>query len=255
MGGFLYFLPERKAADCQPAELARLGLGYAFPGKPQVRECTTGPNGRRGVVLAMGSTLGYFKDRQEWRRIPPRCLPADAAQEVWVGYCRDERPTPAELARPQQLAGHAVTLADGGRWLAPTAICVDEHQEQLRLRNRLPAASRLSEEGEWIASGNAPQYQRLWEIAEAFFAAWSQAGVDNHTLKFDFHGLHEAAIEALAVNYVVGPTECDLLSLLDQRCAVEVLKALIDVPTLLAWTQKKTAQAPATGSSAPGHAA
>ena len=39
---------------------------------------------------------------------------------VWVGYWNDDKPTPGDLARTQQIDGHYVPT-DAGEWLVPLA--------------------------------------------------------------------------------------------------------------------------------------
>ena len=57
-------------------------------------------------------------------------------------------------------------------------------------------------------------------------------------IEVTFDGLHHAAVQALAVNYVIGPAECDMLGLLTEEIAVKILDALIAAPTR-AKLQKK----------------
>jgi hypothetical protein len=64
----------------------------------------------------------------------------------------------------------------------------------------------------------------------------------------DFDGLHEAAIQALQQNYRLGPAEADLLGLLTGEIAREILEALIDLPTRVAWFKKKQSAAADGGS-------
>ena len=239
MAGFLYYLPG--ATDGIGIKQVReAGLGYAFDSD----RCTcsgvmaNGPDATgQGVVAAdpgrVGS-IGLYPDKQTWRQIP--------GLGVWVGMDSDDRPRPEDLLRKLTLPGHAVELLDGNEWTCPIARSISETDGQLTWDYAVPRLSRLNDDGEFEAGGVVPQYAFLWDIACKFHDVRMGAleESDGKTVVFTFNRLHHKAVEALAANYVVGPAECDLLSLLTQEKAVEILDALIDEPARLELLKKIT---------------
>ncbi|MGA2032853.1 MAG: hypothetical protein ABSG68_11385 [Thermoguttaceae bacterium] len=278
----LYFIPAA-SSSISLAELRRAGLGYAFESAELVKRAVTrGPGGAPGQIVAAGCAgeVGYFPERQTWRKIPwgvdrgacansphaARPTPHDPPASPWVGYFTAAAPTPDWLARAKQLSGHEVTLLDGNRWLAPIARGWTEEDGELRWFHTLPRRCDLDEEGRWTQDRVLDRYRPLWDLAlrwdEARMAALRspesrvqspepEPGADVLQVRFDFEDILAAAVAALQANYRIGPTEVALLGLLTQELAVDVLDALADFPTRLDWLKKKLPPA-ATDSSSPG---
>lgn len=253
MPGLLYFLPDRTRDVMLPA-LAAAGIGHAFERTPTVRGVQCGPGNAAGLVLADSrhvEEIGYFPQRQTWRSVPKT--------EAWVGMFSAQQPGPGDLRRERQLDGHLVTLLDGAQWLVPVARGHAEEDGDLRWYHTLPRRATLDDEGRWTAGAVLPRYAPLleaatrWEEAQAAGNVRDQEG-GRAALMFDFAGTIEAAAEVLAANYLVGPAEIDLLGLLTEEIAVEVLNALIDIPTRLEWIKKKLAAARAGGNTGDGPA-
>lgn len=268
MSNFLYFLPKHSGSVTLD-QLEAAGLRYVFdsPGFSP-RQCQCGPDGSPGVIVATegNAELGYFADRQTWRKVPDR--------EVWVGMCRGQGPGAREekkgpgargqnsdaefsLARRKQLAGHTVTLLDGQQWLVPVARGWIEQDGEMRWQKRLPVVSVLDDEGRWVEGDVVSQYAALWELAVQFDAmklAATQSAVaaagggeaiddaEPVTVELEFD-VHDGAVAAMAANYRIGPVEASMLGLLTFELAIEVLNALIDEPTWLEWVKKNTADA------------
>ncbi len=250
MAGFLYFLPGQnrgiKIADLQAA-----GLGYAFERRMSPREVLGGgPDGNPGVVVADPESvpdIGYYADRQTWRKIP--------GSRNWLGYLTHNRPTPADLQRDQVLDGHWITLADGNEWLVPIARgSVEETFEtpggakdtRLAWCRNLPEATSIDDdEGHWIRDGVLARYRPLWDTATRWWDARSGAKIPDAEegkptrVTFDFDGTNDGALLALQANYRVSKIEAAALGLFDDQCVVEILDALIDWPTIEAWLKKK----------------
>jgi hypothetical protein len=245
MAGLLYYFPGKTRPEVLPDKLrGALGLAHAFPEGATPRECTRGPDGGQGIVVADGrhvseQQLGHYPELQRWAALPAH--PARA----WLGVVLADPPRPADLARAQQLPGHLVELADGQRWLCPVARKSILPQaigpdDQLHYANAVPHVSGLDASGAWTATGVVPRYAQLWPLAEAWFDVWLAAEVDEQaTATFDFAGLHDAAVACLAANYRVSKAEIAVLGLLTEAHAVEVLHALIDWPTIEAFLKKK----------------
>lgn len=244
MSTLLYYLPNETRGIKLP-RVRELGLGYAFDDRMTPSEVRHGPDDGVGVVLADprhidAAQIGYFPDRQQWRRIPG---PAGA----YVGLRTDARPTPEDLARTQQQPGHLVKLRDGQAWEIPVARALVEDGA----RCALPAGTSIDDEGNWIRGHLAAAEAALWDVACRFWdssvAPWLEEATpgesqsDSHT--FDFAGENDAALTALTYNYRVGKAEVALLDLFDDRAIGQVLQALVDWPTLLDILKKKVISA------------
>lgn len=249
MAGLLYYVPGRVSVDRE--DLAALGLSYAFERSPDCRQCQRGPDGARGVVFADSRfvpppELGYHEAKQRWTKA--------AGSGVWIGVCNDSPPTPADLARQSQIAGHLVTLADDQRYLCPVARAFDTNGDSPIPYMTLPQTVGVDENGDWGTGGVVPKFRRLWETACRWFDAVRAAGIgEDSTVKFEFADIADAALLALQTNYRVGKDEVSILGLFDNRCMTNVLQALVDWPTLEDWLKKKAVSAvPAGSSSEPG---
>jgi hypothetical protein len=264
MSSFLYYLPAVATQAALPQAIKERGLTYASEtSRPQTRECHRGPDGHAGFVVTAGESeqLGYYPDKQTWRRIPG----TDPAAGAWLGWKSDAKPAPEDLLRKTPLDGHAVTLADERSWLAPIARAwLDDDEPTFRVA--LPQRSVLKDDGSWDVGSVLPRYERLWSVAQAFWDRWNGAvdsaaegageEAENVQAILTFDGLHEAAITALQANYRIGPAECDSLGILTELHCVSILQALIDWPAIQKWLKKKAAsETPASSSSPAGPAA
>jgi len=246
MAGFLYYIPGQTRAITVD-EVRRLGLGYAFPAA--MTPCQIhggGPDGGVGVVVADPAKvekIGCYLDEQTWRRDPATDV---SGANVWVGIYNDARPGPADLERNESLGGHWVTLCDGAKWHVPVARGICEEDGELAYYHAVPRVSTRDDDGKWVPGDVAVRYRGLWDLACRWYdvrtGAVEAAGEDDEAVEFEFDDLHDSAITALAENYVLGPTEADLLGLLSQRQAIKVLDALVDMPTKMMLIKKKVGQ-------------
>jgi len=253
MPAFFYYLP---GSDVSPRRIAALGLGYALGGSFARRDVHGGPDGGDGVLLAdaarlAGDELGYYPAKQKWRIAAagsPRTGPQSPDCAYFIGlYANHPAPGPADLLRPDALQGHELTLLDGNRWLVPIARGYAEEDGDLRWYKNLPQVLDLDDDGHWTRGAILPRYAALWDLA----CRWEQARMNNRgrepadgpdaVIRFQFADIIDAAVTALAANYAIGRLEAALAGLLSEEAAVEVLDALIDLPTRLAWCKKKLA--------------
>jgi len=247
MPGCLYYFPRATAAAADA--LVAKHIPHAIDaGDMTVRGVASGPDSHGGIIVAGPNVpeAGYFSERQRWHRA--------LGSHYHVGIYTDQpQPGPDDLARAKQVEGHPVTLADGNDWLAPVAreFHLDASGEPVASVSALPVVSKLNDQGEWTEGDVLPQYAALWRVAEAWWDAKRQvydeaaaANAEEATISFDFHGGHERAVEALSTNYRLGPLEASVLGLLTLEKAAEVLDALIDYPTMVAWLKKKESSAP-----------
>ncbi len=228
MAGFLYYFPGPTTMGIE--QVREAGLSYAFDSAncTPARVMANGLDGGAGVVAADATrvkVIGLYPDKQTWRKIPGR--------EIWAGFYTHDRPKPADLERKNRLNGHLVELLDGNEWLCPVARSMAEQDGRLVWDYAVPTRSMLNDDGEVEPGEVVEKYATLWEMASRWNdvrkGAFEES--DGKTVSFSFDNVHHSAVTALAVNYVIGPVECDLLGLLGQDVAVEILDALIDQPT------------------------
>jgi len=209
MAGFLYFASSRQSVT--PNLLLALGLGDAFPDGSTVtqRQCSKGPDGHSGVVVAWGAPkveVGYFPEKQTWAK----CL----RSECWLGFETADPPRPEELARERTVGFYTAPLGDGRRWIVPTGVFEDG-------ASPLPKVRRLSADGS-IERRVAKEYESLYLAADAVRSAIR----DREDL--DDRREWEIAVEALRVNYRVGADEVSALGLLTDAAVVAMFQALVD---------------------------
>jgi len=279
MAGLLYYLGNGND-KINRDDLNQFGIGYAFDtlsfsavnvsrgpaADPQKPGTVTNP-GPPGVVVAADGTFadrppGYYPDKQRWMRIPEVLLekqgePAAGVSppsEIWVGVYSDAPPTPALLQRRQILNGHAVRLGDAQEYVIPVVRMAREVQGTMKLFSGLPMATSVDERGQWAQAGVMKPYERLWSYACDFWDDLMQslqhqvegeAGdtdeiPDTPKIRFEFEESYDAALEALKTNYRLRKMEVALLALFDDLCVAEILCAVVDWPTWVAWNKKKT---------------
>lgn len=242
----LYFVDGRQRITLTEAHA--LGLRHAFPLTPPV--CSefsdAGPHGEAGVVLAAQSDrIGYYPDRQTWRRMPPI-----AGQPcVSVGFWNDARPTPESLRVEQPLRGSAVRLRDGNDWIVPLARAWSDDARG-GAYCALPGTLTLDDAGEWQRGGIESRYAQLWDLATQYWDSLWSAPLEGQTVRFDFPRAHDAAVEALGANYRISRGEVALLGLFDDQwlCATAILQALVDYDTFMSWAKKNLPPPVAAGS-------
>lgn len=166
-----------------------------------------GPGGSSGTMfttLVPGQSpprLVYAPEFQVWTQAwldPP----------LWIGVDREHPPTPEDLARPEQLSGYMLTLADGHRYVIPTI-------------RRPDGADTLPHDFYRDASGTfqsqiKPAWREAWDrtgpLADLVFAGDGVgAGLAGMS---EAEGL-EHALYFLGLNYRYGDREQMALRLID----------------------------------------
>jgi hypothetical protein len=238
MASLLYFVPNRQTG-LSAEELRAIGLGHALDGSVHQQTVSAGPGGNGGVVLADGqhcdpARVRYVPAEQDWVETPFGSL----------GRWKSDAIGPADLIRDKPLNGHFVELADGKKWLCPVARTHGTEAGAVCWYHSLPRSVSMGTNRKWKPGTVVPRYRRLWEICQAWWdvraasAVTAQTAELGDTIRFDFDGLHESAVECLATNYRLGPDEISVLGLFDSGSARAILDALIDMPALIALTEE-----------------
>lgn len=159
--------------------------------------------------------LGYFPQRQTWTQLGPG---------VWIGVDDHLPPTPADLVRRKTFAGHAVTLADGREWLIPV---VRRPGGSTNLPQRLGWDFATKKFGATLDERYRDVWERTAEAVDVFFNREKTGG------SITLERACELAVDALRLNYRIGPAEASLLGLLDTTNWEQALGAVVDLPTFL----------------------
>ena len=245
MGGFLYWVPAETTGAA--AVVAGAGLAYVFgPAAAPACGCRAGPDGQAGVVLAdraYDGRVGYYPGDQTWAEAGGR----------WLGWPADAPPGPEDLARPDPVPGHVVTLGDGRAWTVPLVRVFPRG-------TRLPQKLVLGPDGAWMGEV-PPEYlglcQAVGEAWDAFFAADAGPDEADGALAADperlgrrLHGravslpdAADLAVRGLALNYRISAAECSVLGLFDSRTLGRAIGALFDLPAVLAAAEDLAAAA------------
>jgi len=251
MPNLYYFVPKAQTMAQATAALDKAGLEYVPKVTPTFAQAGAGEHGPGmivGVPDARGEVdlhrLRYVEAGQSWLHVP--------GSKVMVGCYEDAPPTPEDLARERQVEGHGVTLGDKQRWRVPAARRWTVEDGEPRCLVALPTKRTLSPEGKWTASKIADRFASLWDRLERLAQARAEfVGGDKSALDWcDVSVECELVVDALSVNYRVGPAEVALLGLIESGTFLTVLDALEDGPTYKDLVGKE--QAPGEDSTSPG---
>jgi hypothetical protein len=254
MSGFLYFIPDHIT---RVEQLREWGLGYLFEaGGRGFYPCQgRGVGGVQGTVigderLMDAPRITCRETEQTWRKVPKQShgatKPRSHEGDVHVGMWNDARPGPEDLVRTDALAGHNVRLCDGNEWIIPVARGASETDGELRYAARLPRRIDLDDEGRWVSGKIVDRYRELWDVACAFWDAFTGAGIVRQeggvAVHMDFEEMMQGAVTAIAVNYRIGALETAMLGLFDEVNLGEILRAVIDWPVIERFVQKKSSE-------------
>lgn len=224
MSTFLYYLPGQTVGTVGRDKVREVGLGEIF------RDCLTtqlafqqrviahqvhanGPGPiKSGVILVaqpgesgeVTQKIGYYPSEQTW---------VDC-KSFWLGWETAKRPTPDGLRRSPFVPGYEVMLADGHIWTAPT----------IRRGGRAPAlpASLGIDEAGSVVTRILPEFDWAWQVGQEIF----DRVFGPPTLAWDI--AYRLCVEALSLNYRVGPREVSELRILTTENFQRIFDAAVD---------------------------
>jgi hypothetical protein len=220
MGQFLYYLP---GSDKPPHECVKAaGLDDRLGGYGHGE--VVGPNGVKGWLVGAGKLGGYKPESQTWSG-------PFGDSGFWIGFYNDDRPTPAELARPRQVRGSDVTMLDGHDWLIPAA--------------RFAPSAMIVRDGQVVLTPLELK-RRLWARVEQVTPYIFDTDGDG---EMEWIDILTITAECLTANYRVSrdpAQELSALGLMSSDNAIEVLQALVDIAAIqrIAEGQKNTESQP-----------
>ena len=198
--------------------------GCSYP----MRRAMGGPNpgGHGGLVLAAipegkdldrAFEIGYHP--QHAGQPPRQETWIEAANGAhWIGYADDWKPVPQDLARANQIKGHAVRLNDGHDWIFPA----------VRLAgggSGLPQSIGLDHHGDLILE-DLPQYADVQEGAQLCYDRF------NEGVGFTYREILKVLSRILGLNYRISAAESTLLRLFDTENILRAMWAIVDGPVL-----------------------
>lgn len=221
MSSLLYFFPGSEIVPSgkpprsmgQEPILAGGSWSHWFP--------CSGPEDSSGCVIAIfpegkdgvEPRGGYYPQEQEWTAIHQH---ENAPADYWIGYERDNPPTPEDLIRRDAIGGWPVRLADGLDWQVPV----------------LPAGRTTLPRRFLFSAGKASlvvkePYRSLVERGEKWYecARVSPEG--------QWPGIDETylfACDLLRCNYYLSRDEVSALALIDSHNVMRVIEAALAVP-------------------------
>ena len=243
MAAPIYFFPAVRIADLAPPDasglsgviLKRYGLEHTLGDVKVSQLCrqelatAAGPGGKSGTMICTNTAgeppvrFGYHVDFQEWTKV--RSDP-----ELWVGVDKEHRPTPADLARPNLLDGHSVTLADGNTYQVPILESPDASRPSLPLDmyHDETGAFTVKVHGDYAALVDTAQ-----EVRAFLMETGEETGETSQTMAFSRILYH--CMEILGANYRYGTMEQPVLRLVNTGRSTwnRVFEAALDVPFIL----------------------
>lgn len=217
-----------------------------FPERWFQRAVISGIDGASGVVFCRDDKYVRFdKDSQVWRSMGmfPRKQndPESEMVELWCGWEKDNPPTPANLARPNQLPGHTVKL-QGHDWIIPLVREWSFENGKCLYDITLPKAAKFDNvKREWFAGEVIPEYQRLFELTTEIYERYTDQQEESDGFDLPDNPISVCA-EFMAVNYYLGMEEISALELIQfyYQCIWSILQLPMDLPGMLEVYQKKT---------------
>lgn len=251
MAGLLYYVPDMRG-DAEARKKAGIEDVFAGGGHTTRGVTGSGPDGGGGMIIVAASgipegtapKIGYYPETQQWQQAP--------SGGYWVGRQTDEPTRPVDVQREEVVAGHSVTMSDGQEWLIPVARAFPQG-------SALPQKLRLGPDGELVAE-TLPKFAQFSAHADVIWDTWYgqvkaiDAGTEPPEPEITDKDMWMMAAEAISINYHIEQIGISLLGLIDTKTIWTVLRAVIDVPTILdaIAAEAKKNERPGDSSSATG---
>lgn len=235
---YVIFLPGRRGAS--PANLQAVGLGGLIEGA-QFVESLAIPEFKGGSLVFWGEVIPPA-DLREWKWEPAKENESAglAGDRFRIGWDIAAPPTPTDLARPRQFAGHWHTLNDGNEWLIPSYRRLD-HVYQLG-DNGQPVR-RPSPEWEAFCRRSEEIQRGLFELVNLAHLLNGQGMVpDNPDTEIKSCSIQDGIVhasEALAINYRTNLEIVLLFNLFTDLNLPGALSKTIDLPEIIATHDEK----------------
>jgi hypothetical protein len=246
MAGYSIYFPG--VGGSNPAHFDRVGLSGIKDNAIFADILQNGPDGGRGLLATWttGDTATdphlTMHEAVKWHPAKPdeqRGLPAD---RFWIGLDMERPMVPHDAARParEQTDGHLIKLADGNRWLVPSAPRLPS-RAALRPDNGRFAFVVAPEFAEFAARANryAVDMFREMNALEVLHAARPDIDVHADGIEIEIEEGWEHACQALAINYRLSPEIIDAAELLDRGALLRVIMATFDYQMIVESVELK----------------
>jgi len=252
--GMVYFIPNlREASD---DDLLKAGLGHAFERLKRgavVTQvgCQHGPAGGQGVLVTAGQgpisyAVGDVVESSEGRIVGTNQTWVKAVRfPWWMGWESAKLPTPAGLARSEQIKGENVELGDGNLWQMPKARAFDVDDSMVQYTLLLPPkldfvasddpASEIPGYSLTVV-GVVDRYVELQRLSDRINDPPNEVRSNNVRMA---ELVIQCARVCLQTNYRVGVEEIRALGLIDLLVGDKIVRVLNDLDNADLWRQKK----------------
>jgi hypothetical protein len=214
---------------------------YAFEeGAPHHRRTVMhGPLGRPAGTIIAHETLDTALVKLDEAFQTWKSLPGDS--HLCIGLPESIKPDPAQLARPNMLKGHWVTFEDGSNWLVPVARGFDTASETMYLALPIGLEYECST-GRWIAGGVKARHRAFFDLVEQHVKLRVEK-LAAQVETYEDPNADSLALAALQTNYRVSSVELSFFAgAYSPDARQSVLNAVIDLPTIIDWNNKKKAR-------------
>ena len=190
---------------------------HAFDGQPQRGLDQRGLTDEKTAVLAdhsvSTSKMRIAKEEQEWRRVQKD------EGIYWIGYWKNDPPTPETLRRTRLLSGKEIKTRVGG-WTVPTAISFHLVDGETQTIQHLERYVDFNDQGQKVYGDVVEQFEPLHDIAMAWLGQGDSFLSPDEVLEF--------ASQVIGHNYRVAYEELCMLRAFTQDIAVDVMTTLVD---------------------------
>jgi hypothetical protein len=204
MAAFLYYIP----GGASKADLPALGLDHLIGASLNLNPISGGPDNLSGMLMSIGPGK-YHAATQTWQQ----------HGKFWLGFETENKPSALDLARPEKIQGHRVTLEEGWEVIVPLV-------RRIPTGTALPELMVLGADGELVREP-LPRFAALSQGAEQIFEVLLMGEGS-----MEFADVWKIAVAALAVNYRVSAAELSALKVITTANIIQIAEALIDLPTL-----------------------
>ncbi|GMV81365.1 MAG: hypothetical protein AMXMBFR7_25490 [Planctomycetota bacterium] len=232
--GFCYFLPGPGQRNAE--QLLPLGLLPLVPGEGVASRALGSHAGGAGALCWIetpGVSWSYDPSAQVWTKVSAAEVGAKA--DYWIGYAKDELPTPGSLARASMLDGAGIQLG--------------AHPWQVPILKQLPQVVSWSP-GLGLVARRPAEYREIFADTERFFQVYF--GFDENTEGMSFEWYVKLAVRGLALNYRVGVVEAGLLECLTTDLVRRICEVMADVDFVIETAKKKLAEVSSVAGGASG---
>ena len=221
---FYYFVTGMTADEFGESRPEVFGKGP----QPVSHFSTAGPNDQNGFLVTVGAKRPqpkYDPDTQVW---------ADSFLGFWIGYDKENKPTPETLQKPDMIEGWPVKLADENEYIIPVARSWNDPD-----KTTLPKSFVMGPDNT-VLMKRSSDYEDFCQdaerLSELYLDIWFGELTSDIIPAADAFRM---SCNALSINYELGDAEISCLELLDEKTRKKVFEASIDFTAIEKFAEIK----------------